>query len=237
MPLILYTTPGAYSTVSLSPFCTKLECWLRMAEIPFETARAVPPRAPKGKIPYVDLDGTKMGDSQLVIEKLTREHDIRLDDHLTPAQRATGHLLRRALEEGTYFALVYTRWKVDAGFAIQRPVFASLAPRAIGWLIPHIIRRGAVTKLYHQGFGRHTFEEVQAMAIADLEAAATIFGDGPYLFGDRPTSYDATLFAFVDGLLGFPLDTPVRRRAMELGFHEYRRRVRERWFPHLEAPS
>ena len=42
--LTLYSVPGAWGAPSLSPFCTKLETWLRMTGLAFE-ARATGPRA------------------------------------------------------------------------------------------------------------------------------------------------------------------------------------------------
>ena len=46
-----------------SPFCTKVETYLRMAGIPYEVADAVPPQAPKGKLPYITDGGRKIADS------------------------------------------------------------------------------------------------------------------------------------------------------------------------------
>jgi glutathione S-transferase len=38
-----------------SPFCMKLETWLRMTRIPFEIVRVVDPRkGPKGKVPWIE---------------------------------------------------------------------------------------------------------------------------------------------------------------------------------------
>ena len=88
--LTLFQPPTRpWNTPNLSPFCTKLECYLRMAEIPYKTAAMQLGKAPKGKIPYVELsDGTRLGDSQLIIEHLERaltaEGKPALDDGLSP---------------------------------------------------------------------------------------------------------------------------------------------------------
>src|SRR5262245_38562720 len=72
--LTLFQPPTRpWKTPNVSPFCTKLECYLRMAEIPYKTASMQIGKAPKGKIPYVELpDGKRMGDSHLIIDHLER---------------------------------------------------------------------------------------------------------------------------------------------------------------------
>src|SRR3954469_19785882 len=101
-----------WRTPNLSPFCTKLECYLRMAEIPYKTAAMQLGKAPKGKIPYIARgDGTLVGDSQLIIEELERglagEGKPALDAGLAARDVALGHLTRRALEEGFYYVMIY----------------------------------------------------------------------------------------------------------------------------------
>src|SRR6478672_10962672 len=127
--LTLYQPPSRpWNTPNLSPFCAKLECYLRMAEIPYKTAAMRIGKAPKGKIPYVVLpDGKEMGDSQLIIEHLERalaaEGKPALDDGLSPRDRAIGHLTQRALDEAYYFVTLYSRWRTDDGFAAVRAEF------------------------------------------------------------------------------------------------------------------
>ena len=43
-----------------------------MTEIPYKLAGFGRGEAPKGKIPYVELDGRLLGDSQLIIDELER---------------------------------------------------------------------------------------------------------------------------------------------------------------------
>src|SRR5438477_279256 len=42
-----------WGTPNMSPFCAKLECYLRMTEIPHKLVAAKFTKAPKGKIPFV----------------------------------------------------------------------------------------------------------------------------------------------------------------------------------------
>jgi glutathione S-transferase len=69
--------------------------------------------------------------------------------------------------------------------------------------------------LYGHGLGRHTTAEIQAMAVADIDALADFLGTKPYFLGERPTSLDAAAYAHLANLLAPPIDSPARRRALD----------------------
>jgi hypothetical protein len=58
----LYQFARVWGTPNLSPFCCKVETYLRIAGIPYEVVSAIPPSAPKRKLPYIDDDGTAVSD-------------------------------------------------------------------------------------------------------------------------------------------------------------------------------
>ncbi|MEZ4400771.1 MAG: glutathione S-transferase family protein [Kofleriaceae bacterium] len=234
--LVLYVPPGrAWGAPHMSPFCAKLETYLRMTETPHRVEAASFRKAPKGKIPYVALDGELIGDSQLVIDRLERTSARPLDADLSAHDRAVGRVVRRMLEEATYFTGVYLRWSTDAGFAHVRAELGKVMPAPVRMLMP-IIRRKAKQAVVAQGTGRHAVEDVCAMAVADFQACAEVLGDQPYLLGDRPHVCDATLYAFLESVLRFPNDTPVKLAvAATPTLVAYRDRIRARWWPELDA--
>ena len=235
--LTLFQPPTRpWNTPNLSPFCIKLECYLRMAEIPYKSAAMQRTKAPKGKIPYVELPGGKLlGDSQLIIEQLERdltaEGKLALDAGLSARDVATGHLTRRALEEGYYFVMMYMRWKTEDGFAATREEIKKFVP---GIVVP-LVRRDIRKKLHGQGTGRHTEAEVIALGGSDFDACAELLGDRPFLLGEKPRTVDCTLFAFLEGVLGFPVDSPLKARiSAHANLVAYRQRIRDRWWKDLK---
>lgn len=236
--LILYIPPGRpWGTPNMSPFAAKLETYLRMTETPYKTEPAQFNKAPKGKIPYVSIDGKLVGDSQLIIERLEAGGKRPLDAGLSPAQAATGRAVRRMLEEGTYFTGVHLRWATDEGFVHMREQLGKLLPAPLRLLLP-VIRRKAVKSVVAQGTGRHSFDEICAMAIADFQACADLLGDKPYLLGDEPHVCDASLYAFIEGVLRFPNDTPVKAALEKLApLLAYRDRIRARWWADLDKAA
>jgi hypothetical protein len=58
--ITLYQFEPAFGLPNASPFCLKLETWLRMAGLPYEAPRmtlSAMGRSPKGKLPYIVDEG------------------------------------------------------------------------------------------------------------------------------------------------------------------------------------
>jgi glutathione S-transferase len=216
---------------SVSPFCIKVETYLRMADLPYVTRGADPRKNPKGKIPWIDDDGTRVTDSSDIIDYLKATHGDPLDRDLTPQQRAEALLARRTIEEHLYWVLVYSRWAADEGFAQVRGVFGKFMPKFVGPFILDGIRRKLVKSLWAQGVGRHAPADIYRRGAEDLTALSVRLGDRPYLLGDQPTTVDASLYAFTVSLWLFPVDTPIKRHLGTLGnLVAYTERMHNRYF-------
>ncbi|WP_437326461.1 glutathione S-transferase family protein [Sorangium sp. So ce381] len=236
--ITLYQAPAAWGVPNISPFCLKLETWLRMVGLPYEVRSADPRRAPKGKIPYVDIDGCTMGDSQLIIEHLERVHGDKLDAHLTAEARARGHVIRRMLEEAFYWMVVFVRWSEPEGWAAYRPIFLPLMPPVIGGVVVELLRKRMTGMLRAQGTGRHRREEIYAQGKADLDAIATLLGDQPFMLGTEPNSVDATVYALLASVLRFPVDSPLKRHAeAQPNLVTYCERMRQRYYADWKPPT
>ena len=226
----------AWGTPNLSPFCIKLETYLRIAEVPYKLGKFSRGDAPKGKVPYIRIDDRLMGDSQMIIEELERrlatEGRPALDAGLSARDAAIGRLARRTLEEAFYFVGVYLRWHADDGYAEISREFKKFVP---GFVLP-LVRRAQRKKLQEQGTGRHTRDEVMALGTADMTAIAEVLGDKPFLLGDAPRTVDCTLHAFLEAVIPFPVDSPLKQAVLEhANLVAYRDRVRARWWKDLTA--
>ncbi len=115
-PIKLFQFPRMFATPNVSPFCCKLETWLRIAGIPYEVVDTPDPRkGPKGKVPFIEEDGRRMGDSALIIDHLKRTRGVDPDARLDDRQRATTLVVQRTVEEHYTFTLLYTHFIRDAG--------------------------------------------------------------------------------------------------------------------------
>jgi glutathione S-transferase len=198
---------AAFGVPDFSPACLKLKTYLRMAGVPYTAQMGDPRKAPTKKIPFVTHDGADIGDSGLIIDHLKQKLGDPLDGKFTPEQHALGHLVRRTCEESLYWPVLLTRWGDDHAFAQMTPQLKSIVPPVVGGLIIGMIRKETLRNAWGQGISRHTMENVLAFARADIDALAVILGDKPYLLGDAPSSYDATLFGTMANLLAFPAES------------------------------
>ncbi len=212
--LIVHELPGVWDLPSASPFCLKLTTWLRMADIPYESRpSAAPLGAPRRKAPWVEEDGKKLADSGHIVAHLTVKHRVKLDAHLSDRDFATAHLLRRTLEESLYFAILHQRWMTKDGWAILKPAYFSALPPGMRSLVPPMARRQVRAYLHGQGMGRHTHEEIDAHAVADLRSALTVLGDRAFFF-DQPSAIDAVAYAFFANALLCPVPSKLRDEAL-----------------------
>jgi glutathione S-transferase len=197
-----------------SPFCLKLETWLRLAEVPFETKASLNlAKAPKGKFPFIVDAGHEIGDSNLIIEHLKATRGIDPDAGLDPRRRAEATALQRLFEDHLYFIISYSRWLDREGWAAVAHDYFALLPAPLRPPGRLVMRARIARMLQAQGLGRHTREEIYAFARADLEAIAAYLGDRPFFAGDQLTTVDAVAYGFLANILRVPVETELKRIA------------------------
>jgi glutathione S-transferase len=140
-----------------------------------------------------------------------------------------------------YFANAHQRWTDEANFRILLPVMSSYATQmgAPGWLAPTLIRgvrRRMLRQLHAQGMGRHTAEEVAHIAVSGYSAISDFLSDKKFMLGTKPSTLDATVFAFLHTLLVPPFESPAKVFALSrsnlVSYHE---RILASWWPELKA--
>ena len=94
--------PFEPSAVSGSPPCVKLETFLRMTKIPYESDYRVK-FSKKGKMPWIEFNGQEIADSNFCIRFLNKEFKVDIDSHLSDAEKAIAHSVLTMLEENTYW--------------------------------------------------------------------------------------------------------------------------------------
>ncbi|MFV8752249.1 Tom37 metaxin N-terminal-like domain-containing protein [Nannocystaceae bacterium ST9] len=208
---------GSYDDqLDVSPFVWKLEAWLRLAELPHRKQLGDVLKAPRGKLPFIELEGRRIADSQDVIDHLQREGLADLDGWLTPRQRATATALRSMIEEDLYFFVLHSRWVRAEAWAEYRVVLRELMVRSgmpglIARVIPSLARRDVIKALHGQGAGRRPPERLIERAEAQLDALVELAEPGAsWLLGERPCTLDAVAHAFLGGMLWARVPTPGR---------------------------
>ena len=210
--ITLYGSGPAYGVNDLSPFVVKVATYCRLADIEYTQKSGDPRKAPKGKIPFLRDGDTTVCDSSAIVEHLRAKHRD-LDVGLGARERAVATALKGMFEEHTYFCVMYLRWQDPRGWVVQEKTFqdffrsAGVVPGIAVPFVVRMVRKQALKMLHGQGTGRHSVEEVEAIVKSHLDAASELLGDNDYLFGSEARVIDATMWAFLACLRGFPVET------------------------------
>ena len=86
------TAPATFDTMDT--------CHVLFSLVQFVSDRGM---SPKGKTPYIMLNGEKMADSQLCIEFLNKKFNVDLDKTLSSEERAVSRAFRKMIEESFYW--------------------------------------------------------------------------------------------------------------------------------------
>jgi len=222
-----------------SPFCVKAEVLLKMSGLPYEVETLDDPRkTPKGKLPVL-RDGDKViADSEFIQRYLVSEKGVNFDSHLSEREKAQAHAFGKMIDERTYWALVYDRWVNDKNWPTTRDFWFGDIPFPIKQLVGSMVRKSVSKASKGHGIGKHSHEEIYALAKSDFEAISNQLGDNDFLFGDKPSTADAIAFGFLVNMVRGELTNQVHELMDEFpNLTAYVERGMERWFPELLAPA
>jgi glutathione S-transferase len=230
--LVVHQLPGGWGLPSISPFCLKLDLYLRIADIPFRTVvDATPFRGPKGKLPWIEHEGKKIGDSGFIIEYLESRFGCDPSAGLSAAERAVSLSMRRLIEENLYWTMVYDRWMVEENWRTFRDVVLGRVPVPIRQVVAFFARRGVRSQLRGHGIGLHSRHEIHAIGRRDIGAIADFLGGKPFLLGERPTEIDAIAYSLLPNIMNVPIASPIKDEALKrANLVAYVERLRNRYF-------
>jgi glutathione S-transferase len=232
--ITLYTFGPAFGLPDPSPFVMKAEMLLKLSKQEYQTNTRGFPRAPKGKLPYIEDGGTIIADSTLIRMHLERKHAVDFDRGLSTRDRGVAWSVEKMLEDHVYWVLVYWRWMKDDNFARGPKGFFKRAPAIIRPLVEKLVRGKVRRNLHGHGIGRHTEAEMTVLCNRAIDALAHVMGDNRYLMGDQPCGADATAFAFIAGGLTPVFETPARDKLASMNnLVAYRDRMMAEFYPNF----
>ena len=229
--ITLYGLGEGFGLPEISPYVTKTEVQLKMAGLAYVKAAASPDQSPKGQMPFIDVDGTRVADSTFIRAFLERTYGLDFDEGLDGVQRAQAWAIERMMENHFGWTMVTERWLCPINFARGPAHFFHGAPQGVGEMVQDEVRNNVRAV----GIGRHTDLEIVALAVNSLAATSAILGDKPYLFGSRPCGADATAFGMLAGVLTPFFEGEIRRRAEGFGnLVAYVDRLMAQFYPEFE---
>lgn len=233
-PIKLFQFPRLFAVPNLSPFCCKLETWLRIAGISYEVVDTPDPRkAPKGKLPFIEDAGVRIADSTLIIDHLKKARGVDPDAHLDRTQRSLAVLVQRTIEDHYAVVLAYTHLYHEEGVRHTGARFNAVPAIVRPWVARAVHKRvGDI--LWQRGLLRHTHEDIVEFALHDWRALLAVMSDGPFFFGKTPTTTDAIVFGALATTVLTPIASPIRDfLRSQPACMAYAERMRDRYFPEI----
>lgn len=209
--LAAYHLPGAWGLVSVSPFCLKLDAFLRMTGIEHEAVTATTPfGGPKRKAPWIEHEGRKIGDSTFVILYLKQRFGVNPNSRLTREQQGMALAIQRMIEENLYWVMVNDRWITPENWSLLKSTVLGGIPRLPREILAPIARRGVIKQLLGHGMGKHSAQEIAAIGARDIDALAALLGGKPWFFGDEPTETDAVAYGQLANIYCVGFSSPMK---------------------------
>lgn len=176
------------------------------------------PMGPKGKTPWITLNGKKMGDSQLCLELLAETFHKDISGHLSVEEKAVARAFQIMAEDHLYWVMLVWRWIYNGGSSL--PLIQSDLHFAVRYLRPVVVNR-VKSQVIAQGIGRHSQTEVMEMGLKDLRAISNFLGNllqhsllmlktfiiiiysgtKSFLMGDQPIEADCAIFGMLAQIL------------------------------------
>lgn len=208
--LVLYQFNPAKRFPNLSPFCVKLETYLKLANIPYECKYTVSTRLnPKAKMPYVKYKNEIIGDTSLIIERLKHDYGDKLDAQLTEKDKSVALAYKILVEDHLMPMTAYFLWIDPEGFNN----FFNAVLKNRSWLVRNIfvgrMVRNVKKNLWGHGIGRHSRQEIIEFANQDIKAVAEFLDNKKYFLGDKISTVDCSIFAVIGVTLTSPSRSPL----------------------------
>lgn len=229
----------------MSPYCLKVETWLRLAGLKYENIdHKMKFKSKKGLLPFVELNGEEINDSAVIIKELSQRFDKDLDAGLDSSQKNVSHAMISMIENHLFWVLMWWRTKhpdnIIKGYKMNLQHFlGSRIPNGLlSLFFKYSYTRKGLRKVKAHGIGVHKPEEILEFGQNDLKVLSEMLADKPFFFGDEPTSLDVVAFAnlaqiyFIDKELQYPLQDFMQENCANLVGHV--NRMKERCFPDWE---
>ena len=221
-----------------SPFCMKVETYLRFREIPYRTVPSGPRRSPTGQIPFIVEEGRVITDSEAIIQHFEARQPEHLNAGLEARERAAAFFVRELVEDRLYWQITYMRWGDPAGWAVFRPDLVAKLPTFMRGPLLFAIRRTLLRRMRRRGLSPADPEGAYGRGKPVLDALAGFLGDRSYFLGETPRTLDMSLYAFLANIIDQPYGSPLQAHARgHDNLVAYCRRMQERCFPDYPPPA
>ncbi|MCF4099513.1 hypothetical protein [Maritalea mediterranea] len=156
-PIKVFGFVPAWGLPTSGPFALKLLAWLNAHKIDYQfEAEMNTGKGPKGKSPWVEMEGNLIADSDVIIRSIAKTKAIDLHQDLMDPQIAAGHSLKVAFEERFHQILEWELFETPQGLAFIKQAIAGSVPAPLAPIIFMLVKRQFTKQLYARGISRHS---------------------------------------------------------------------------------
>jgi glutathione S-transferase len=208
--LRVFTFSPAFGLPTGGPFALKLLKWLEIAGIRYEQViEDDSGKGPNKKNPWIEFDGERIPDTEVIIDRLARKYRFDIDAGLDAAELARLHAFRRMIEEHLHMIFEWELFGHVNGFPFVVGMAETMVPKLMARPAAAMFCRQMKTQLHARGIARHSIDAIARKGIADVDAIEIALGDNAFLAGDRPSLTDVSAYGMMQPMAKWPMNTPV----------------------------
>ncbi|PIC26237.1 hypothetical protein B9Z55_018868 [Caenorhabditis nigoni] len=195
----LYQFKRTRKCPNLSPFCMKVEVFCRAYKIPYEICDEKRRWSRNGALPFIELNGEHIADSDLIEMRLRKHFDL---PSLSPAQEAQSVAITRLADNHLFNLLI--RYKIQGDEFYNVLVRILKLPNFLIPVVMPLIRGVFGRKVYKKStmaIGNFDPDDMKDVLYRDLQTIQDYVGDQKFLFGDKVTAADAAVFGQIASVI------------------------------------
>ncbi|EYC28411.1 hypothetical protein Y032_0007g3213 [Ancylostoma ceylanicum] len=199
----LYQFPRSKALPNVSPFCLKVETFIKANKIPYEVCPVRMSRSEYGLLPFIELNGEHIADSQIIINRLIEHFNVK--SLSSPRDQAVARAVDRMADSHTVLHQFKVIENTDEFMSLILPDMG--CPSALVPILTpaaSFIMRGKAMKRIAAGIGMMSSENYRYLLKKDYDAFQSLLGEQKFLFGDHITAADCTVFGQLATTLYIP---------------------------------
>ncbi|EGT39143.1 hypothetical protein CAEBREN_05934 [Caenorhabditis brenneri] len=226
----LYQFKRTRQCPNLSPFCMKVEVLCRAYKIPYEICDDKRRWSRNGALPFIELNGEHIADSDLIETRLRKHFNI---PSLPPQQEAQSVAITRLADNHLFNVLIRYKIRGDEFYMVLIKLIG--VPKFLTPIVLPLMRGAFGRKVYKKSkmaIGDFEDHELEDVLHRDLKTIQDYLGDQKFLFGDKVTAADASVFGHIASVI-YPFRCQINN-ILEKDFPkvlEYCERVRKEIYP------
>uniref|UniRef100_A0A914C600 GST C-terminal domain-containing protein n=1 Tax=Acrobeloides nanus TaxID=290746 RepID=A0A914C600_9BILA len=183
---------------------------MRVFGIKYEVMDTILMRSDKGLLPFIELNGQHLADSQLIIMALQKHFNIDAKENLSEEQLGIIRCVDRMLE-GSFYNANYIFKLLNNSLNFATVVTEDRNPKFLKYIVAPVLYYKAKKRGEAEGTAKHSQEECLSILRNDMKAMDQVLGNKDFLIGNKPTLADCTLFGHLASSYYLPYDMPLKQ--------------------------